>query len=184
MNWNPFKKKEEEDSFDPLSDLSLPLLKPGYVLDYDLKTWQVTAHNRYDYDGDWTDEWELTCTEGVLYLEREVDDDETWAVYAKISLPDIKEDVRASIMEDEDPPNTVTFDGVAYEAESSDAGHFHRGGEKATGGSGKEFVNWTYVDDSEKKVLVIEQWGENDFAASAGEFVKPFQFSNILPGGG
>ena len=107
MNWNPFKKKQEEESLDPLSDLSLSRLKPGYVLDYDLKTWQVTAHNRYDYDGDWADEWELTCAAGVLYLEREVDDEETWAVYRKIDLDEIQEDVRAAIMEDDDPPNHV-----------------------------------------------------------------------------
>jgi hypothetical protein len=182
MNWNPFKKKQEEESLDPLSDLSLSRLKPGYVLDYDLKTWQVTAHNRYDYDGDWADEWELTCAAGVLYLEREVDDEETWAVYRKIDLDEIQEDVRAAIMEDDDPPNHVTAGGVTYEAESSDAGYFHRGGEKATGGSGKEFVNWSYADESEKKLLVIEQWGENDFAASVGEVVTPFQFSDILPG--
>jgi hypothetical protein len=165
-----------------LSDLSLSRLKPGYVLDYDLKTWQVTAHNRYDYDGDWADEWELTCADDVLFLEREVDDDETWAVYRKIELSEIQEDVRAAIMEDDDPPNHVTAGGVTYEAESSDSGYFHRGGEKATGGSGKEFVNWSYADASEKKLLVIEQWGENDFAASVGEIVAPFQFSDILPG--
>jgi hypothetical protein len=182
MNWNPFKKKQEEESLDPLSDLSLSRLKKGYVLDYDLKTWQVTAHNRYDYDGDWADEWELTCADAVLYLEREVDDEETWTVYSKISVSDIEEDVRAAIMTDDDPPNTVTYGGVTYEAESSDAGYFHKGGEEATGGAGKEFVNWSYVDQSDKLVLVIEQWGENDFAASAGSIVEPYQFSDILPG--
>ena len=56
------------------------------------------------------------------------------------------------------------------------------GGESAAG-SGEEFINWSYVDESEKQVLVIEQWGENEFAASAGEVVEPYQFSNILPGG-
>ncbi len=182
MNWNPFKKQEEEESFDPLSDLSLSKLKPGYVLDYDLKSWQVTAHNRYDYDGDWTDEWELTCADEVLYLEREVDDEETWVIYRKIPLTEIEEDVRSAILENDDPPNSLTHKGKAYEAESSDAGHFHRGSEGATGGVGQEFVNWTYVDESEKFVLVVEQWGENEFAVSAGEFVQTYQFSDILPG--
>ena len=87
------------------------------------------------------------------------------------------------ILENEDPPNTVHFEGKAYEAESSDAGHFYRNGGESPGGSGQEFITWTYVDESEKLVLVVEQWGENEFAASAGEMVEPYQFSNILPGG-
>jgi hypothetical protein len=118
----------------------------------------------------------------VIYLEREVDDEETLAVYSKISVTDIEQDVQAAIMTDDDPPNTVTYEGIIYEAESSDAGYFHRGGEEATGGVGKEFVNWSYVDASNKLVLVIEQWGENEFAASAGSMVEPYEFSSILPG--
>jgi len=180
--WNPFKKKEEEASLDPLSDLSLSNLKKGYYLDFDLKTWEVTAHNRYNYEGDWADEWELTSASDVRYLELEVDDEETWALYRKILVTDIEEDVRSAIREDEDPPNTVTFDGVEYEAESSDAGLFHARGGESKGTSGKEFVNWTYVDETERLLLVIEQWGENDFAASVGEFVQPYMFSSILPG--
>jgi hypothetical protein len=183
MNWNPFKKKEEEDALDPLSDLSLSALKKGYFLDYDLKTWQVTAHNRYDFEGDWTDEWELTSADSVRYLELEVDDEEIWVIYRKISVDDIEGDVTTTILEDDDPPNVVTFDGAEYEAESSDAGFFHRNGGSDPVGEGKELVNWTYTDAAEERVLVIEQWGENEFAASAGEFVKPFMFSSILPGG-
>lgn len=181
--WNPFKKKEEEASLDPLSDLSLSNLKKGYFLDFDLKTWEVTSHNRYDYDGDSTDEWELTASDDVRYLEREVDDEETWVLYRKVNVTDIDEDVRTAIREDDDPPHTVTFEGTEYEAESSDAGLFYRDGGTTPGGSGQEFVNWTYTDESEKKVLVIEQWGENEFAASAGEFVETYMFSSILPGG-
>ena len=180
--WNPFKKKEEE-GVDPLSGLTLRGLKKGYFLDFDMKTWEVTAHNRYDYDGDWTDEWELTAADDVRYLELEVDDEETWTLYRKVSVREIEEDVRSAIMEDADPPDTVTFEGAEYEAESSDAGHFHANGGESTAGQGKEFVNWTYVDESESKVLVIEQWGEDDFAASAGEFVQTYMFSSILPGG-
>ena len=177
-----FKKKDQEEALDPLSDLTLSGLKKGYYVDFDLKTWEVMAHNRYDYNGDWTDEWELTSANEVRYLELEVDDDETWVLYRRISLSDIQEDVRAAILEEDDPPNKVTFDGTAYEAESSDAGYFHRNGGETQDGVGKEFVNWTYFDETERLVLVVEQWGEDEFAAAAGEFVQTYMFSNILPG--
>ncbi len=178
MDWNPFKKKQEEPEIDPLVDLSLATLQVGYLVDYDLTTWKVTAHNRYDYDGDWTDEWELSSANEVRYLEREEDDEVSWVIYRKISLDAIEEDVADHILEHEDPPETVTCEGVEFEAESSDAGHFHRNGAE----DGKPFVNWTYVDDSDRQVLLIEQWGENEFEASLGEIVKEYQFSNILPG--
>ena len=178
MDWNPFKKKEKEDQVDPLSGLNLSALKTGYVLDFDLKTWQVTAHNRYDYDGDWTDEWELSSAEEVRYLEREDDDEVSWTLYRNIPLSEIEEDVRTLIRDNDDPPEAVSCNGTRFLSESSDAGHFHRDGSDV----GREFVNWTYVDDSEEKVLVIEQWGENEFSASLGEFVEEYQFSSILPG--
>ena len=182
MNWNPFKKKEEEPGIDPLSDLTLSRLKKGYYVDYDLKAWEVTAHNRYDYDGEWTDEWELTSSSEVRYLELEVDDAETWTLYRKVAVTEIEEDVRAEILENEDPPSVIHFEGKEYEAESSDAGHFYKDGGSNPSGSGQEFINWSYVDESEKLALLIEQWGENEFAASAGEVVETYQFNNILPG--
>lgn len=179
MKWNPFKKKQDKETeLDPLSDLSLSTLKVGYILDYDLTTWKVTAHNRYDYDGDWVDEWELTSAGSVRYLEREADDDVTLTLYAKIPLAEIEENVATHIVENDDPPEEVTHRGVTFEAESSDAGHFHPDGLS----TGKPFVNWSYLDSTESRVLVIEQWGDTEFEASLGEIVQEYQFSNILPG--
>lgn len=178
MNWNPFKKKEK-DQLDPLKDLTLSGLKPGYVVDYDLKTWQVTAQHRYEYDGDPTDEWELTCADEVRYLEREEDDGVAWTLTRKIDLKAIEEDVRAHMKTNEDPPERVTFEGTVYEADSSDVGKFYKNGE----GPVQEFITWAYVDASEKKVLFIEQWGDDEYDASAGEVVEEYQFSDVLPGG-
>jgi hypothetical protein len=179
MNWNPFKKKDEGPEFDPLKDLTLSGLKPGYVLDYDLKTWQVTAQHRYEYDGDPTDEWELTCADDVVYLEREEDDGVTWTLTRKVGANAIEENLRSHMKDNDDPPETLTFQGTEYEADSSDVGQFFKDGE----GEGQEFISWSYVDESEKKVLFVEQWGDNDYDVAAGEVVEEFQFSDILPGG-
>ena len=49
------KKKKKEEELDPLQDLVLSKLKVGYLLDYDMKTWEVTEYNKYDWDdGDFT----------------------------------------------------------------------------------------------------------------------------------
>ncbi len=179
MNWNPFNKKDKAPDLDPLRDLTLSNLKPEYVVDYDLKTWQVTAHHRYDFDGDWTDEWELTSAEEVRYLDGEEDDGVSWTLSRKIPVARLEGDLRAHLRENDDPPDPVTFEGVEYFGESSSAGKFHKDGE----GEGQELIVWEYLDESRKRTLTIEQWGDDEYEASVGEVVEEFQFSDILPSG-
>lgn len=177
MNWNPFKKKEEaSEAIDPL-DLTLSHLKPGFVLDYDLKTWQVTAHHYYDYEGNRIDEWELTCGDDMAYLEREEDDDIAWVLTRKIRLSNIENNIRDHMRNNDDPPDELTYNGVTYYGESSAVGKYFKDSE----GAGQEFVTWDYLDESEKLTLSIEQWGDDEYDASVGEIVEEYQFSNILP---
>jgi hypothetical protein len=179
MNWNPFRKKEaKDDVVDPL-DIALHSLKPGYVLDYDLKTWQVSAQHHYDYDGDHIDEWELTCSDEVVYLECEKDDGFTYTLTRKIRISQIDADIPAYINQNDDPPDEITYNDVTYEADSSSIGRYFKNGQ----GTGEEFIVWDYLDESETRTLSIEQWSEDQFVASVGEIVEDYQFSNILPGG-
>ncbi|MFV1977228.1 MAG: DUF4178 domain-containing protein [Candidatus Scalindua sp.] len=57
-------------------------------------------------------------------------------------------------------------------------GYFCKGGGKER----IEFLYWDYYDLSEEKTLTIEQWGEDKFDASVGNYVEEYQFTNILPG--
>ena len=177
MNWNPFKKNEPEESFDPLADLILSKLKVGYVVDYDMVTWQVTAHSYYEIDGDRIDEWELSDGQRTCYLEREDDDEVEWTLSQKLSLSKIDSDLRGHLKTNEDPPDTLTVDGVAYAGESTAAGEYYRDGK----GPGREFVGWDY-ESEDGRSLSVEQWGEDEYEASLGQTVQEYQFSNILPG--
>ena len=177
MKWNIFKKKDSEAEIDPLRDLTLSDLKPGYVLDYDLKSWQVTAQHAYDYDGDRVDEWEISCADEVLFLDREDDDELVWSLTKKIRLNDIEGDLRSHLKDHEDPPEELSYKGEQYIAESSDVGNFY----KDCGDEGQELIVWDYLDRSGKKTLSIEQWGDDEYEASVGEVVEEFQFSDILP---
>ena len=42
MVWNRKFGKKKKEEFDPFQDLVLSKLKVGYLVDYDLKTWDVT----------------------------------------------------------------------------------------------------------------------------------------------
>ncbi|MEZ4761905.1 MAG: DUF4178 domain-containing protein [Calditrichia bacterium] len=57
------------------------------MLNIDLKTWQVTAYNKYDFgDGLWSEEWELTSGREKIWLEKHEDDEVEWTVSKKLPI--------------------------------------------------------------------------------------------------
>ncbi len=44
-----FNSKKSNSGFDPLTDLVLAKLRPGYLVDYAGHTWQVTGYARNDF---------------------------------------------------------------------------------------------------------------------------------------
>ena len=59
----------------------------------------------------------------------------------------------------------------------SGAGYYHPNGRVA----GDEMIYWDYTDASEDNTLTIEQWDEDEFEASVGQYVNEYEFSHILP---
>ncbi len=175
------KKKKPEPTFDPLKDLVLSKLKPGYFLDYDLKTWTVKRYNVYDWgDGLITEEWELKSGNETCYLDREEDDEVEWALSHRLPFKKLDTDgsIAQAIKNNDDPPDEITYEGKTYYLEESSGGYFQRDGK----GIGTEFLTWNFEVESGNEFINIEQWGENDFSASLGIYVEEYQFSNILPG--
>lgn len=178
-----FRRQErtEEPEIDPLQDLVLGKMRVGFLVDYDLETWKVTAYNRYDFDeGDLAEEWELTSGRQKRYLERTEDDDVVWTLGRKVPLGAIERDVRKYIMEHDEAPQRLTWEETRFFLDGSAAGYLIPGGK----GPRQELIKYEYVDESEERFLTIEQWSESDFEAAGGSYVEEFEFSNILPGEG
>lgn len=175
--WDRFKKPEEPE-LDPLKDLVLDKLRPGYLLDYDLKTWEVTAYSRYDYGDDGSDEWELTNDRDVRYLERYEDDEVEWTLAQKIPIGKLEGDIRQHILDHEDPPDEVVYNGRSYYLEDSSGGYYFPNGQEPR----QEFIAWEYSDEAGEHFVTIEQWSETELEASESFYVQDYQFTNILPG--
>ena len=172
-----FKQKPEDD-FDPTNDLRLEKMQPGWLVDFDMKTWEVKGYRKYDYtEGYITQEWELLSGRERIFLERSQDDEVEWTVSKKIPLGMIEGDIREHIIEHDDPPEQITVKGKTYYLDESGPGYMYENGE----GPAKEFVYWDFIDDEDEHFLTIEQWGEREFEASEGYYVEEYQFSNILP---
>ena len=168
----------EDGGLDPLRDLVLEKLRVGYLVDYDLKTWRVTDHNRYHYnDGRSSEEWELTEGRTKRYLEHAEGEEGGWSLSRLVPIGALG-DVRQRILEHDDPPEEVTHDGTTYYLEGSVGGYMVPG----KGGGRQELILWELVDESEDHFLAIMQWSETELTAACGAFVADYEFTNILPG--
>jgi hypothetical protein len=182
MVFDFFKKKKAEFQKEEfrIEDLVLSKLKTGFLVDYDMKTYKVTACNKYQWEeGGTTDEWELKAGDETWFLERSQEDGEVeWSFCRKLPISQLEGDIAGEIERNEDPPETVVFQGKKFIFEEDDIGEFFREGSD----EGLSFVSWDFEDEQEKEFLTIEQWGETKFDMQVGFKVEEFQFSNILPG--
>ena len=172
-----FGKKTTEEAPDPLADLVLEKLKVGYLVDYDMQTWQVTSYCRYNFSGkdDSVEEWEITAAGEPRFLERAAG---AWSLSRKISIGDIAGDERQQILDHEDPPERIVFEGTEFHLDASYAGQMLADGT----GPGEDVIRWEFLDGAETTFVGVEQWGETEFAAAAGFVVEDYQFNQILPG--
>jgi len=174
-----FKKDKKEEDAEPLGDLTLSEMKKGYMVDYDMKTWEVKAYDCYDWgDDNLSYEWQLQSFDDIFYLELEHDDETYWSLSRKIAFSRLGPEVRQHILKTGDAPDEIEYEGTVYYLEESSRGYYM----KSCQGEGAEVMTWDYEDDDGKAYLCIEQWGEREFEASVGFPVQEYQFDNILPG--
>jgi hypothetical protein len=174
-----FGGKEEEPTIDPLADLVLDKMAPGFLVDHDGRTFEVAAKHYHDTgDGFRTDEWELRSEGEMLYLNRVEADGAYWTLTRKVPLGMIDDRLKKHIQQHGDPPESIDFEGVTYLMQSYGGAQFYRNGR----GPAQPFLYWDYEDDQRERVLTVEQWGDIEFHAYLGHYVEDYQFTNILPG--
>lgn len=177
------EKDKGEPAGDPLGDLSLENLREGYLVDYDLKTWTVETHARYDYEGFPADEWTLRADGETLFLEYEDDDEAVFMLSRAIDLTALSasgEDApfRQLLGQRAEPPAALTYEGDAYELEETGPA------ERIVGDRRQSLRYWVYEHvggAAEGRFVALERFGESDWNAYAGREVEPFEFDNILP---
>lgn len=179
MAWNIFgDKKKEEPDFDPLHDLIVRKLRKGWLVDYDMKTWEVIACHKYDWgEGEPTTEWELRSGNDTIFLEYDDEDGESYSVSTQIPIGKIDGNIKSYLQTHEDPPEKIVYQGETYYLDEEGGGLFLEDGT----GPQEEFLYWDFVDDNDEKFITIEQWGETEFTAYDGLNAEEYQFSNILP---
>lgn len=161
---------------DPLADLSLDKLREGFMVDYEMRTWEVTKHAKLDYDGWPADEWTLENDDDMLYLEHEDDSGDVFYLSEPIDLAEVRTDdgpLREVLRDQDAPPATVMHDGTTYTLDEE--GPVTR----MVRGEQMRAYYWSYASGDD--FIAFERFGESDWSAYAGREVEPYEFDNILP---
>jgi hypothetical protein len=172
-----FKKKEAERHFDP-TNITIRDLGKGYIFEYAIETWTVTALFEYDWgDNYFTREVIIKngATEKLLHIED--DGGVIVTLSEKVKLRKLGEDVCDYIDANEKPPKKITFDGVKYFLDEKSPGF----SKEIDAENWEELISYDYLDEDEEKTLSIAQYGEEEFEVSKGVIINELAVSNILP---
>ena len=180
--FDAFKKKEKDPSYDP-SNITITDLDEGFVFEYDLKTWKVEEAYEYDWGSNYfSKEFKISDGSETLFLEVEEDDELEVSLHKKVKVPVIDPDLPDRMVKKGKPPKKLKYQGVTYYRDEESPGYFRNmADDKEEKDSWSELISWSFYDENEEKILTIEQWGERQFEASQGEYIEPYEVSNILP---
>ncbi|HKJ40975.1 MAG TPA: DUF4178 domain-containing protein [Sunxiuqinia sp.] len=174
-----FRRKRNTPYYDT-TNIRVHDLDVGFVFDYDLSTWEVVEIYEYDWgDNYFTREFKVTDGNQTRFLSLEEDDEVVLTLMKKIKVIALGEDVQSSLHNHQKPPVKFTYKDNEFLLDKEAPGYFH---DISKGDSWEEFISWDFETQDGEATITIEQWGEQEFEASHGMFVKEFEISNILPG--
>ncbi|SOS47314.1 conserved hypothetical protein [Tenacibaculum dicentrarchi] len=172
-----FKKKETERHFDP-TNITIRDLGKGYIFEYAIETWTVTALFEYDWgDNYFTREFVIKNGTTEKFLHLEDDGGLVVTLSEKIKLRKLGETVCDYIDENQKPPKKIDFEGTRYFLDKKSPGFC----KELDASEWEELISYDYLDEDEQKTLCIEQYGEDEFEVTKGIIISELAVSNILP---
>lgn len=175
-----FFKKKDKENHDVLN-LKVADLKVGWLLDFDMDTWEVKQVARYDWGNEvFSHEYKMVSGGKTRFLELDTEDGETLTWSKEISARKINGDVVDQILKEMPVNNQLVYQGETYTKEESCAGYYDNGNAK-TADDWEPFVNWDFISDDGKKVISFTQWGEDEVEGAIGEIIENWKIENILP---
>jgi hypothetical protein len=178
------KKKEEKPDYLDVTNMRVNQMRVNGFVDYNLKTWQVTAVYEYDWGNNYFgDEFQLSCGGEVIYLYVEQDGaDLDCSIATKINVNDIHgengEDVIDYILDRESPPRKVVYNGETFIKEKESLGYCRDTQDGPDDWS--ELISWSFSSKTSNKTLVLERWGEEEFSAAITVPTQELMFGNFI----
>lgn len=106
-----------------VASFDLDQLQEGYLVDYDMATWEVRRHTSYDRPAWPVDEWTLENGDDILILEHEYDDGDVFRLLTPAGLTEVEVDGEPflSVVRGEHAPSAVEYRDNEYVLVEEDA---------------------------------------------------------------
>jgi hypothetical protein len=176
-----FSKKDDKA---PLrGNVTVKNLQVGDFIDYYMKSWQVKELYEYDWGNNfYAIEYKLDSGDEIRYLYVEEDDELILSVSEKINIMSISKDIKEYIVEHDAPMKRLEYKGITYYLSKESLGHcrdWEDDGDDEENWS--ELVSWEFLDETEKKFISIERWGEYEIESAIGVTIEEYEITNIIP---
>ena len=150
----------------------------GYIFEYGIETWTVTALFEYDWGNNYFTR-EFVIKNGTIEKFLHIEDDGGLVVTLseKVKLRKLGEDVCDYMESNQKPPKKINYKGVTYYLDEKTPGY----SKEIDAANWEELVSYNYLDEEEEKTLSIEQYDDEEFEVSKGIIIKEIEISNILP---
>jgi len=162
------------------TDLQAVHLEKGYMVDHDLKTWDVTAETQCDWHNG-SSERELTLCHDLekayLLIRSEAGFDQLLK-FEPVNLYALDNRIGQEIALRNRPANVIEYKGKQFYRENQLEGVCFDMPHQAPG---EKVTVWEYLDDNRKEILRIERRGRENFKAMKGQPIQEWEFSEILP---
>ena len=90
--------------------------------------------------------------------------------------------LKHDILEDDEPMKRMDYNGVTYYLSRESLGHCRDWEDDPNyDDSWSKLVSWEFLDETEKKFISVERWGEYEIEAAKGMYIEEFEISNIIP---
>ena len=172
-----FKKIDTQRHYDP-TNITIRDLGKGYIFEYAIETWTVTALFEYDWgDNYFTREFVIKNGTTEKFLHIEDDGGLVVTLSEKVKIRKLGEGVCNYLEAHQKPPKKIVYDNVHYFLDEKSPGY----SKEIDASNWEELIAYNYLDEEEEKTLCIEQYDDETFEVSKGIIISELAISNILP---
>jgi len=163
---------------DPMR-LGIINIKAGYLVDFDLTTWEAVQEWQYDWDNENSGkEFRLLNEKETLHLYMRNEGTQLHTILGrKVNIFSIDRELGEEIQTNSRPPSVINYQEIDYFRENTKIGWRHDLTAKTTA---NKLTVWEYFDETMTFFMRIEQFEEQTYKATVGEVISPFEFSNVL----
>lgn len=172
--FNLFRQKKQEEEEIKI-DRDVHDLEVGYILDYNLESWEVLASYTYRYKGHIAKEYKIRSSGETRFLNVSDSNSLLLSVSKEANMNTINPSLRSSVL-NKNPLTRLSWEEETYTLKESSNGQFTDDRLQ----DWANFSSWEYVNTANDKFIYVSLWEDGSAECFLGDYIKEYQISNIL----